>query len=94
MCGWHENCSARKHKKKLEARGSGPILKGEMNTTTLAKVKTGHLYFHHALARVERIVGVSASGDVLHRHHAESNVSRAEAFRLATREEVKAYLGK
>lgn len=65
-----------------------------MNTTTLTKVKTGHLYFHHALGRVERIVGVSESGDVLHRHHAESNVSRAEAFRIATRDEVKAYLGK
>ncbi len=65
-----------------------------MNTTTLPKITKAHLYFHATLARVERIVGVSASGDVLHRHHAESNVSRAEAFRLATREEVKAYLGK
>lgn len=89
--------SAEKNEKKLAARCRAPILGDVMNNTntnTLAKVKTGHLYFHHALGRVERIVGVSESGDVLHRHHAESNVSRAEAFRIATRDEVKAYLGK
>jgi len=66
-----------------------------MNTTTTeTKIKKGHLYFHASLARVERITEVRADGTVAHRHHAEASVSPASAFRLASREEVLAYLGK
>jgi hypothetical protein len=64
------------------------------NTTTETKIKKGHLYFHASLARVERITEVRADGTVAHRHHAEASVSPASAFRLASREEVLAYLGK
>ncbi len=71
-----------------------PILRDVMNTTTTEiKIKKGHLYFNTRLARVERITGVTGS-TVEHRHHAENGVSPAVEFRLATAEEVKAYLGR
>lgn len=63
------------------------------NTNTLNKVKAGHLYFHTKLGRVERAV-MQDNGNVVHRHHGETNVSAVTFFRLATREEVMAYLGK
>jgi len=68
--------------------------RGVMNTTTLAKIKKAHLYFHATLARVERITEVREDGTVAHRHHAEENISPASAFRPASREEVMAYLGR
>jgi len=87
--------SAEKNEKKLAARCCAPILGDVMNTTTTeTKIKKGHLYFHASLARVERITEVRADGTVAHRHHAEASVSPASAFRLASREEVLAYLGK
>ena len=67
-----------------------------MNTTTENKLnvlKRGHLYFHTKLGRVERAV-LQDNGNVVHRHHAETNVSSVTFFRLASREEVLAYLGK
>jgi hypothetical protein len=64
------------------------------NTATETKIKKGHLYFHASLARVERITEVREDGTVAHRHHSEASVSPASAFRLASREEVFAYLGK
>ena len=86
--------SAEKNEKKLAVRYRAPILGDVMNTNTEVKMKKGHLYFHAALARVERITEVLANGTVAHRHHAEANVSPASAFRLASRDEVMAYLGK
>lgn len=56
-------------------------------------LKKGHLYFSTRLARVERITNVAGS-TVEHRHHAENGVSSVAEFRLATAQEVKAYLGK
>lgn len=75
-------------------RYRAPILGDVMNTNTEVKMKKGHLYFHATLARVERVTEVHANGTVAHRHHAEASVSPASAFRLASREEVLAYLGK
>jgi hypothetical protein len=60
------------------------------------ELKKGHLYFHVANARVERIVTprhVNGS-TVEHRHHNVASVSHVKNFRIATREEVLAYLGK
>ena len=60
------------------------------------ELKKGHLYFHIKNARVERIVTprhVNGS-TVEHRHHNVASVSHVKNFRLATREEVLAYLGK
>ncbi len=72
-----------------------PYSRGVMNnTTTETKIKKGHLYVNTATNRVERIVEIRADGTVAHRHHAEASVSPASAFRLASREEVLAYLGK
>ena len=56
-------------------------------------LKKGHLYFHTKLARVERIVTINGK-TIEHRHHNVSSVSDANSFRLATRDEVMAYLGK
>lgn len=67
-----------------------------MNTTTENKLnvlKRGHLYFHTKLGRVERAV-LQDNGNVVHRHHAETNVSAVTFFRHATREEIACYLGK
>ena len=52
------------------------------------KIKKGHLYFHVANGRVERIV------EVKHRHHNIAGVSLVTDFRLANRIEVFAYLSK
>ena len=60
------------------------------------ELKKGHLYFHTANARVERIVTprhVNGS-TVEHRHHNVASVSHVKNFRIATREEVLASLGK
>lgn len=56
-------------------------------------LKKGHLYFHTKLARVERVIS-QEHGNVTHRHHNVTNVSCVTFFRLATRDEVMAYLGK
>jgi|APGre2960657404_1045060.scaffolds.fasta_scaffold24157_4 hypothetical protein len=58
------------------------------------KLKKGHLYFHRFANRVERITKTHSYGIVEHRHHQETKVSSTADFRLATREEVMAYLGK
>lgn len=66
-----------------------------MNTTTQNKIKKGHLYFNVPNARVERITEVREDGSVFSRHHNDSfTASFAGAYRLATREEVMAYLGR
>ena len=57
------------------------------------ELKKGHLYFHLKNARVERIVAINGK-TIEHRHHNVASVSKAKSFRLATREEVLAYLGK
>lgn len=57
------------------------------------KIKKGHLYFHVANGRVERIVEVK-NEKVEHRHHSVTSVSLVTDFRLANRTEVLAYLGK
>ena len=57
------------------------------------KIKKGHLYFHVANGRVERIVEVK-NEKVEHRHHSVASVSLVKDFRLATRAEVLSYLGK
>lgn len=66
------------------------------NTTTetkLNKLTKGYLYFHTKLGRVERVV-LQDNGNVVHRHHGETNVSGITSFRRATREEIACYLGK
>lgn len=79
--------------KDLECGHATVIVMGmESNTTT--KLKKGHLYFHVANARVERIVNVLNETTVQHRHHNETTVSTVSDFRLATREEVMSYLGR
>ena len=57
------------------------------------ELKKGHLYFHLKNARVERIVAINGKA-IEHRHHNVASVSDVKNFRLATREEVLAYLGK
>ena len=57
------------------------------------KIKKGHLYFHVANGRVERIVEVK-NEKVEHRHHNIASVSLVTDFRLANRIEVFAYLSK
>lgn len=67
-----------------------------MNATTENKLnvlKRGRLYFHTKLGRVERVV-LQDNGNVVHRHHGETNVSGITSFRRATREEIACYLGK
>ena len=58
---------------------------------TLNVLKRGHLYFHTKLGRVERAI-FQENGNVVHRHHGETNVSGILSFRLASQDEVKAYL--
>jgi hypothetical protein len=74
--------------KKL-ARGSFSVILWGMKN----ELKKGHLYFHLKNARVERIVAINGKA-IEHRHHDVASVSKAKNFRLATREEVMAYLGK
>jgi uncharacterized protein YajQ (UPF0234 family) len=64
------------------------------NKLEIGSLKNGHLYFHLFANRVERITKVHSFGIVEHRHHSEKKVSSTADFRLATREEVLAYLGK
>lgn len=64
-----------------------------MENKTLNTLKKGHLYWNAKFARVERVLA-QEHGNVTHRHHGETNVSCVTFFRLATREEVGAYLGK
>jgi hypothetical protein len=64
------------------------------NKNTKKALKRGHLYFNTVTNRVERVSATEGANVTTVHHKAEIAVYAFNAFRLAEKSEVMAYLGR